>query len=341
MIYRRWMRLIAVCLGLTALTWGASRPLEVYFIDVEGGQATLLIAPSGQSLLIDTGWPGFDSRDAKRIAKVAQRAGVKQIDYLLITHFHTDHVGGVPQLAALLPIRNFIDHGASIERDADGEKLYQAYLKVRGGGRHMEVTPGSVLPIKGLRAEIVTAGGKHIERPLAGGGAPNPFCAATKLRDVDPSENAQSVGTVFTLGRFRMVDLGDLTWNKEYDLMCPNNRLGTADVYVVTHHGMNLSGTPAMVGGLHPRVAIMDNGATKGGTPEAWDTIHKTEGVQDIWQVHFAQAGGSAHNAPAEYIANLQEKPDAGDWIHLTASEDGSFQVENGRTGFTKKYAAR
>jgi beta-lactamase superfamily II metal-dependent hydrolase len=335
------MRLIALCLGLSSLLWGAGRQLEAYFIDVEGGQATLLIAPSGESMLIDTGWPGFDSRDAKRIAKAAEHAGVKQIDYLLVTHFHVDHAGGVPQLAALLPIRNFIDHGESVERDAAGEKLYKSYMAVRARGHHIEAAPGTVLPIRGVRAEIVAAAGRHIEQPLPGAGQPNPFCAATKLRDVDPSENAQSVGTVFTFGRFRMVDLGDLTWNKEYDLMCPKNRLGQADVYVVTHHGMNLSGTPAVVAGLHPRVAVMDNGATKGGTAEAWDAMHHTAGLQDIWQLHFAQAGGSQHNAPETYIANLRATPDAGDWIHLTAFEDGSFRVENGRNGFTKTYPAR
>ena len=336
-----FLRVMAMCLGLSTGLWGAGRTLEAYFIDVEGGQATLLIAPSGESMLIDTGWPGFEARDAKRIAAAAHKAGVRQIDYLLVTHFHVDHAGGVPQLAALLPIRNFIDHGASIERDANGAKLYQSYLAVRGQHPHIQAEPGTVLPIKGVRAEIVTAAGRHIERPLAGAGQPNPFCAGTKLRDADPSENAQSVGTVFTFGRFRMVDLGDLTWNKEYDLMCPNNRLGQADVYVVTHHGMNMSGTPAVVSGLHPRVAIMDNGATKGGTAEAWDEIHHTAGLQDIWQLHFAQAGGAQHNAPESFIANLHATPDAGAWIHLTAFENGSFRVENGRNGFTKTYPAR
>lgn len=335
------LRGIVLWLGLSTLVWGAGRPLEAYFIDVEGGQATLLIAPSGQSLLIDTGWPGLDSRDAKRIAKAAERAGVKQIDYLLVTHFHVDHAGGVPQLAALLPIRNFIDHGESIERDAEGAKLYQSYVAVRGKGHHIQAAAGTVLPLRGVKAEVVTAAGRHIEQPLAGGGQPNPFCGATPLRAVDPSENAQSVGTVFTFGRFRMVDLGDLTWNKEYELMCPTNRVGHADVYVVTHHGMNMSGTPAVVAGLHPRVAIMDNGATKGGTAEAWDAMHQTAGLEDIWQLHFAEAGGSQHNAPEKFIANLRAAPDAGDWIHLTAFEDGSFRVENARNGFTKTYPAR
>ena len=335
------MRLIAMCLGLTAFGWGASRQLEVYFVDVEGGQATLMVAPSGESLLIDTGWPGFESRDAHRIAKAAERAGVHQIDYLLVTHFHVDHAGGVPQLAALLPIKNFVDHGESIERDADGAKLYQSYTAVRAKGRHIEVKPGSVLPIRGMRAEIVTAAGQRIEKPLPGAGAANPFCGETKLRDTDPSENAQSVGTVVTLGRFRLVDLGDLTWNKEFELMCPTNRLGRADVYVVTHHGMNMSGTPAMVKGLQARAAIMDNGAVKGGTAEAWDTMHGTPGLQDIWQVHFADAGGPQHNSPEDYIANLHQNPDAGDWIHLTARQDGSFTIENGRNGFKKDYPAR
>ncbi len=319
----------------------AGKSLDVYFIDVEGGQSTLVVSPSGESLLIDTGWPGFEQRDAKRIVAAAHAAGLKQIDNLLITHFHIDHAGGVPQLAALIPIRNFIDHGESIEKDPGGTKLYNDYLAVRDKAKHTEAVPGMMLPLRGVKVEVLTAAGKRIDKPLPGAGAPNPFCSETKLRDTDPTENAQSIGTFFTFGKFRMVDLGDLTWNKEYDLMCPNNRLGTVDVYVVTHHGMNMSGTPAMVAGLSPRVAIMDNGARKGGTAEAWDTIHNTKAVEDIWQLHRAIAGGDAHNAGEKFVANVEEKPDEGHYIKLSAMQDGSFSVTNSRNNWTKQYPAR
>ena len=336
-----WIRLATLLLAGCGLVGAASKTLDVYFVDVEGGQATLVVSPSGESLLIDTGWPGFQQRDAKRIVAVAHAAGLKQIDNLLITHFHVDHAGGVPQLAALIPIRNFIDHGESIEKDEAGNKLYHAYLEVRDKGKHMEAVPGTMLPLSGVNAEVVTAAGKRIDKPLPGAGAANPHCAETRQKDADPTENAQSVGTFFTFGKFRMVDLGDLTWNKEFDLMCPVNRLGTADVYVVTHHGMDMSGTPAMVAGLNPRVAIMDNGAKKGGTVEAWDTIHHTKTVQDIWQVHRSIAGGDAHNAPEKFIANLEATPDEGHYLKLSAKPDGSFSVTNGRTGWTKEYPAR
>jgi competence protein ComEC len=340
----RTMKLSWPIVGLLCLTFHAAglmaapTDLTAYLIDVEGGQATLFITPAGQSVLIDTGFPGFNGRDADRIAAAAKDAGVKQIDYLLITHYHADHVGGVPAIAARLPIRNFVDHGDTVEHTAAGQKLYDDYLKEVAKGNHIVVKPGDKLPIKGIDWTIVSAAGDLIDKPLPGAGKPNPFCDAFKPKDVDPTENARSVGSVIGFGRFRAVDLGDLTWNKEQLLMCPNNKIGQVDVYIVSHHGQDISGSAALVHALHPKVAIMDNGEKKGGTVEAWDTIHASPGILDIWQLHFSAAGGKDHNTDEKMIANMTSDQDAGNYLRLTAHKDGHFEVTNPRTGYTKKY---
>lgn len=315
----------------------AARTLQVYFIDVEGGQATLFVSPSGGSMLVDTGWPDAGGRDADRIVSVAQLAGLKQIDYLVITHYHMDHVGGVPQLAARIPIRTFVDHGPSVEHGAEADQLVAAYRSVREKGRHILAKPGVRIPIQGITVQVLTAAGVEISSPLPGAGAPNPLCAGAKRKDPDPSENAQSIGMLITYGKFRMIDLGDLTWNKELGLACPDNKIGTVDVYLGTHHGMDLSGAPPLVHALRPLVAIMDNGAKKGGSVEAWQTVHSSPGLQDIWQLHYALEAGKSNNAPDAFIANLEENCH-GNWIKVSADSDGHFTVTNGRNGKMKAY---
>jgi beta-lactamase superfamily II metal-dependent hydrolase len=316
----------------------AAKNLEIYFIDVEGGQATLFVAPSGESMLVDTGWSGHNSRDADRIAAAAKHAGVKAIDYLLITHFHEDHVGGLPQLTARLPIRNFVDHGESVEHDRRAKELYNAYVEYRAKGHHILAKPGDTIPVKGLDVKVLSADGDEVDRPLPGAGQANPLCAADKLRAPDASENARSVGVFITFGSFRALDLGDLTWNKEHELVCPNNKAGTVDLYIVSHHGMDMSGSPAFVHAIHPRVAIMDNGARKGGTVPAWQAIHSSPGIEDIWQLHYSIAGGKENNPPDTFIANTDEAGDAGNWIRATVHPDGSFTVYNSRNKYSKTY---
>ena len=333
------MKLCFAALALfCAPLFGASNDLTAYFIDAEGGQSTLFVTPSGQSVLIDTGWLGFNDRDADRIAKVAKEAGVKQIDYLVITHFHMDHVGGVPALAARLPIKNFVDHGESVEHSADARKLFDAYVKEREKGNHIIAKPGEKLPIKGVDWTIVSAGGKVISTPLPGAGKQNPDCASFKKRNNRDDENFESTGSFIQFGNFKTIDLGDLLWDKEEDLMCPVTKIPDVDVYIVSHHGMNMSGSAALVHALHPKVAIMDNGARKGGTAEAWDVIHSSPGIQDIWQSHFAVAGGTEHNSPENVIANMEEKPDEGFVIKLVAHKNGHFEITNTRNGYSKKY---
>lgn len=323
---------------LSGLLPAANNDLTVWFIDVEGGQATLFRTPSGQSILVDTGFPGNNGRDADRIAAAAKDAGLSQIDYLLITHYHGDHVGGVPALAERLPIRNFIDHGDTVEHTPAGQKLYDDYMKEVAKGNHIVVKPGDKLPIQGIDWTIVSAAGKVLDKSLTGAGKPNPFCGAYKPKETDPTENAQSTGSRIVFGRFRAVDLGDLTWNKEHDLMCPENKFGEVDVYIVSHHGQDISGSPVLVHALHPKVAIMDNGEKKGGTVEAWDTIHAAPGILDIWQLHFSAAGGQQHNTGEKMIANMSSNPDAGNYLTLTAHSDGHFEVTNPSTGYSKKY---
>jgi beta-lactamase superfamily II metal-dependent hydrolase len=318
----------------------AAKTLDIYFIDVEGGQATLLVSPSGESMLVDTGWSAHESRDADRIAAIAKKAGVKKIDYLVITHFHEDHAGGVPQLAAKLPIRNFVDHGDSVEHGARADALFRTYASYREKGNHLKVKPGDKVPIKGLDVTVVSAGGEVLSAPLPGAGQENPACASFRKLDEDKTENAQSTGTLISYGNFRIIDLGDLTWNKEYGLACPSNKIGTVSVYLVSHHGADISGSPALVHGLRPEVAIMNNGARKGGTPPAWQIVRKSPGLEDIWQLHFAVAGGKENNAPDMFIANTDEQC-TGNWIKLSAEKDGSFTVTNSRNKYSKTYKPR
>lgn len=316
-----------------------AKPLEIYFIDVEGGQSTLIVSPSGQSLLIDAGWRGFEGRDSERIMQIAKRAKLKQIDYLLITHYHRDHVGGVPDLAQRIKIVNFVDHGPNTEDSKVVKEDYSDYVKAIQKGEHTVVKPGDTIPVKGLKVEVLTANGDVIHAPLSGAGQPNSFCASTPKHDDDPTENARSTGVLVTFENFRFLDLGDLTWNKELALMCPNNPIGTVDVYLTSHHGLNQSGSPALVDAVHPRVAIMNNGARKGGNPDAWQIVKDSPGIEDLWQLHYALEGGKAHNVPDSFIANVDEH-DQGDYLKLTAEGNGSFTVWNSRNKFQKAYKA-
>jgi competence protein ComEC len=321
----------------SSLGHAQSKNLQIYFIDVEGGQATLLAAPSGQSLLVDTGWPGNNHRDADRILEAVKDAGLKQVDYVLITHYHPDHVGGMPQLIKEVKVGEFIDHGPNQENDEMAPEGYDAYLKSLGGTKHVVAKPGDQIPIRGLSVEVLSAAGNLIDKALAGAGQANPYCASEPQWPADHTENAASLGVKVTYGNFRFVDLGDLTKAKEIGLVCPKNLIGTADLFLVSHHGMPYSNTKSLVDALHPRVAVMENGPSKGDSPEAWQTVHDSPGLQDLWQLHYTASSGAEHNVAKDEIANLDNDSD-GHYIKVTAQADGRFTVMNSRNKNERTY---
>jgi competence protein ComEC len=342
--------------------------LDIYVVDVEGGNATLFVAPSRESVLIDSGNGGAAAaRDADRIMAAVKDARLTQIDHLITTHWHGDHFGGLAELASRIPIKDFIDHGPNVQPAAAADEFLQkTYPPLYAASRHTVARPGDTVPIRGLDWHIVSAAGQAIKTPLAGAGRPNPYCASFKRQDPDATENAQSVGSIITFGKFRAAHLGDLTWNKEFDLMCPNNPIGTVDLFIVSHHGQAISNSEVLVHAIQPRVAIMNNGTRKGGQPDAMRILHSSPGLEDLWQLHFSLLSGQEYTVPGLFIANTVDDPlvampiaamaapPAGPaappppvhdgpafWIKVSAQADGSFAVTNARNRFSKSYRAR
>jgi len=339
-IVSRW--LICLCLLATPATW-AGKSLEIYFIDVEGGQSTLIVDPQGESLLIDTGWPDFDGRDPDRILVAAKAAGIDHIDYLVLTHYHSDHAGGVVELASRIKIGTFADHGANTEKSRETSANYAAYLKVAEQSKRVILKPGDTLPFEGMSVQVLTSAGDEITSPLPGAGEPNPLCPTVPQVPADTSENARSVGVLVIYGKFRFIDLGDLTIQKELALACPRNLIGTVDLFLTTHHGTTHPGTGdasnprEIVEALHPRVAIMNNGAIKGAHPVVWQTVHDSPGLEDLWQLHYAVMSDKDHNVADQFIANTGPNDD-GHPIEVSALPNATFTVLNTRNNFQKTY---
>jgi competence protein ComEC len=357
--------LVMVCFASVVAAQPRSADLRIYVVDVEGGNATLFVTPGGESVLIDTGNGGAAAgRDAGRIMAAVKEAGLTRIDHLITTHWHGDHFGGMAQLASQIPIRHFIDHGPTIQpQPASTEFLEKVYPGLLAAATHTVAQPGDRVPLTGVDWRVVSAGGKVLKTALPGAGRPNPLCASFKPMEADSTENAHSVGSVITFGRFRVSHLGDLTWNKEGELMCPANPIGTVDLSIVSHHGLNVSNSEVLVHALQPRVAIMNNGTRKGGQPSTMQILHGTPRLQDLWQMHFSQLSGQEYTVPGLFIANevddqpaampiaASPQPPAGAaplaapvhngaafWFKVTARADGSFTVVNQRNGFTKNY---
>jgi beta-lactamase superfamily II metal-dependent hydrolase len=346
---------VAAAIAATAAPALAAKTLDIYFIDVEGGQSTLLVTPAGQTLLIDAGFPGqgtfqskpgdpHNARDAMRIAAAARDAGVTRIDFLLITHFHADHDGGVVELSQLLPIGTFVDHG-TVGPEAEGNvpgtlAAFNAYAAVRAKGRHLEPKPGDRLPLKGIRAIVVSSAQSTVVTPLSNAGGNNPACAASARDAQEKYENPRSTGIRVQFGKFRFLDVGDLSGQPLFALACPRSLVGPVDVYLVAHHGDEDAADPATLAAFKPRVAILNNGARKGGAPAMFASLHQAreQGLEDVWQLHRSENPG-ARNFTDEQIANLDER--TAHWIKLSANDDGSFRVMNGRTGVAKSYRVR
>ena len=368
-----WMRwcvafvsALALSVAFPAAQARAVKTLDIYIVDVEGGNATLFVAPSGESLLIDTGNAGAAAvRDAERIMAAVKDAGLARIDHLITTHWHGDHFGGMTELAARVPIRNFIDHGPNVQPGvAADEFLQKTYPQLFAKAKHTVATPGMKIPVAGLDVLVVTSAGETIKAALSGAGGANSYCASFRPGE-NNAEDPMSVGTHVTFGKFRTIHLGDLTKNKEFELMCPNNRIGTVDVLLGLHHGVDTSNSEVLVHALRPRVAIMNNGTRKGGQPEVMKTLHASPGLENVWQMHFSQLSGQEYTVPGMFIANLTDEPLAAMlvgpiaapqpgpgappaplhngtayWIKVSAQLDGSFMVTNGRNGFNKNYRA-
>src|SRR5262252_9551907 len=355
---------LALGVALTQAQTVPSKTLDIYVGDVEGGNATLFVAPSGESLLIDTGNGGTAAvRDAERILAAARAAGLTRVDTLITTHWHSDHFGGMAELAARLPIQHFVDHGANVQpAAATDEFLQKTYPQLYAKATHTVARPGSRIPVAGVDVLVVTSAGMMIKDALPGAGAANRYCSSFKPGE-NNAEDPMSVGTYVTFGRFRTIHLGDLTKNKEFELMCPSNRIGTVDVLLGLHHGVDTSNSEVLVHALRPRVAIMNNGTRKGGQPEVMKTVHSSPGLEDLWQMHFSQLSGQEYTVAGMFIANMLDEPQSSIpiaaiqlpagatpppapvhdgpafWIKVSAHEDGTFSVTNARNQFTKTYS--
>jgi competence protein ComEC len=321
----------------------AAGSLDVYVIDVEGGNAKLVVSPSGESMLLDAGWPGFDGRDTGRIVAAAKAAGVKRIDYLVVTHLDVDHVGDLALLSSRLPVGHIVDNGPLQTTGKGVEKRYAVYSAIRGKLPHTTVGPGDRIPIKGVDVRVVSAGTKLIGKPVKGAGQANPACGTTPRPDeiAADREDNMSIGLLFTWGRFRMLDLSDLEGHYSYGLGCPGNLAGKVGVYFVSVHGQAKGSSPALERAIGARVAIMNNGARKGGDPQTWPVLRGAPGLEDIWQLHFSVAGGKENNPPDSFIANPEPVNCQGKWIKLSAGRNGAFTVTNSRNGFSKTYRPR
>lgn len=326
------MRLLTLLL-LFAVSLCA-RDMKIIFIDVEGGQATLIVSPSGESMLIDAGWPGNDGRDAKRIKEAMKRADIKRIDYMVMSHYHLDHVGGVGELASRVEIVNFVDKGENTEKDPAAQRLTRTWQEAYAKGKRITVKPGDKIPIKGLDVLVVSADGAVIgDVP---GATPNATCPDVNVK-IGEDENPRSLGVLVSTKNFRFLDLSDLTQDREKQLVCPLNKLGRIDLFLSSHHGYFTSNYPGLVQAINPKVIVMNNGARKGGAKSSVDTFWSLPAKPDLWQLHFAVANAKEGNTTDPFIANVYENDNA-DYITADIDGKGKIKITNSRNKFSKTY---
>jgi competence protein ComEC len=340
-LLRRTALAAALTAALAATPRAADRQLAIEWIDVLGGAATLIVTPAGESILVDAGWPGFESRDAKRIKAALDRHGLTAIDHLIITHYHTDHYGGVPQLAALVSIKHVYDHGPMKElpEDRNFPQMYGAY---RAAAKDATTTlkPGDTITLKQgsgpkLSLTVVAAGGEVSAGPAA---PANPACASAVAQPEDTTDNRRSVAFVLRYGPFDFYDAGDLTGDIEAKLACPADRVGAVDLYQVTHHGQANSNNPVLLATLKPTVAVMNNGPRKGGAPETFQRLKALPSLKALYAIHRSVANAADLNAAPENIANL-EAPDAGNGFRATVDAAAkAFTITNPRTNETRSF---
>lgn len=338
---------LLVC-SVAAFSTQSTQPLQIFYVDVEGGAATLIVTPAGESILVDAGWPGFNGRDANRIEKAMKAAGITQIDHLVMTHYHVDHFGGIPELAKRVKVGKFYDHGPmkSLDEDKDFATKYAAY-QAATKGESITLRPGSSIKLKQAAGappvylQCLAARTETVPSKMMAG-KPDAACTGAEMKPEDPSDNARSIVLLLRYGAFDFLDSGDLTWNIEQKLVCPQNLIGEIDLYQVAHHGMNISNNPALLRTIKPTVAIMDNGARKGGHPDTVKWLRETPSVKDVWQLHRNVTATDEQNAPADFIANLEEQNDAANMIHVSVDAAKKiFTVTNDRNKLSKSYPVK
>lgn len=329
----------------------AGNHLDIYTIDVEGGKCVLTVSPSGETMLVDLGWPESAGRSAStgHIIEAVKAAGVRRIDDLVISHFDVDHLGDPAQFLSQFPVGHIFDHGdiripksddPRMTKSADSARArFEAYAAVRDKIGHTVLQPGDRIPIRGVDVQVIAAGGRLIRRPVAGAGAANPLCATAKQPDLLASdvEDDQSIALLYTFGKFRMFDPADLEGHYSHELVCPNNLIGTVDVYHLNVHGQFKGIATAMLGALHAKVIVEGNGGRKGADAGTWPALRAAPGLLDVWQVHYSENAGMDRNPPDNFIANLRGE-DGRKGIQISAGSNGAFTVTNERNGFVRTY---
>jgi competence protein ComEC len=346
------MRVLTILslLSISAVILPAADTMELYAIDSEG-KAILTIAPSGQTMLVDLGWTasGMRASTTKQVVEALKAIGVKKIDHLVISHYDIDHIGDVSELLAAIPVGHCYDHGEiQLAKEENprwaqmaeiSKTRYETYSTACAKIGRTILKPGDKLPIKGIDVQVIHAAGKWIDKPLPGAGAPNPACATAKQPDLVPRdlEDNASVGLLYTFGKFRYYDGADLEGHHAHELVCPNNPVGTVDLWAVNVHGQNKGYSAAMASALKAPVVIEFNGSNRGNDPDVWAGLHALPTTPDIWLLHFNERSGAEKNPPPDFIANLQGT-DGMKGIRISVEQNGAFTVTNERNGFKKSY---